>query len=151
MLVCAQISEAVRYLHFDVDILHNDIKPDNILLKRQKVEHYSAVLIDFGKATKFSNAKLYTLSELDQADYMSRSVNFYLAPEVLSGESRQSRYSDIFALGGVFYKIIDAKKLINYPDHGKKLCKFAERCRCVNHNRRPDAKQALKFFEELLT
>jgi len=54
MLVCAQISEAVRYLHFDVDILHNDIKPDNILLKRQKVEHYSAVLIDFGKATKFS-------------------------------------------------------------------------------------------------
>jgi len=82
---------------------------------------------------------------------MSRPVNFYLAPEVLSGESRQSRYSDIFALGGVFYKIIDAKKLINYPDHGKKLCKFAERCRCVHHNRRPDAKQALKFFKELLT
>ena len=30
--VCVQLSEAVRYLHFDVKILHNDIKPDNILL-----------------------------------------------------------------------------------------------------------------------
>ena len=30
--VCMQLSEAVRYLHFDVQILHNDIKPDNILL-----------------------------------------------------------------------------------------------------------------------
>lgn len=151
MLVCAQIAEAVRYLHFDVGILHNDIKPDNILLKPHKVTNISAVLIDFGKATKLSNAKLFTLSEIDQADYMSRPVNFYLAPEVLSGESRQSRYSDMFAIGGVFYKILDAKKLTNYLDHGKKLCQFAERCRCIHYNRRPDAKQALKFFEELLT
>ena len=65
-------------------------------------------------------------------------------------QSRQSRYSDMFSLGGVFYKILDANKLTNYPEHGKKLYKFAERCGCVHYNRRPDAKQALKFFEELL-
>jgi len=29
---CAQLVEAVRYLHFEAEILHNDIKPDNILL-----------------------------------------------------------------------------------------------------------------------
>ena len=114
-------------------------------------KNISAGLIDFGKATKLSNAKLYTLSELDQADYMSCPENFYLAPEVLSGESRQARYSDMFAIGGVFYKILDAKRLTNYPDYGKKLCQFAERCRCIHYSRRPDAKQALKFFEELLT
>ena len=135
ILVCAQITEAVRYLHFDVGILHNDIKPDNILLKPHK-PNIPAVLIDFGKATKLSNAKLYTLSELDQADYMSRPENLYLAPEVLSGESRQSRYSDMFAMGGVFYKILDAKRLTNYPDHGKKLCQFTERCRCIHYSQR---------------
>ena len=29
---CAQLAEALWYLHFEVEILHNDIKPDNILL-----------------------------------------------------------------------------------------------------------------------
>lgn len=50
---CAQIVEAVHYLHHEVEILHNDITTTNIVLDNDHI-----VLIDFGKATKISEAKL---------------------------------------------------------------------------------------------
>lgn len=51
----AQLVEAVQYLHMEVDILHNDITYNNILITHDR--DYHIVLIDFGKATKLSEAK----------------------------------------------------------------------------------------------
>lgn len=62
--------------------------------------------MDFGKATTLSEAKRYHLSINDQAEHTRKFV--HLAPEIISGESRQSAYSDIYSVGGVLYKIIDA-------------------------------------------
>ena len=57
---------------------------------------------------------------IDQADYIScPHINFYLAPEVVSGESKLSMFSDMFALGGVFYRIMDKNKLTAFPTHSK--------------------------------
>ena len=159
--VCVQLSEAVRYLHFDVKILHNDIKPDNVLLSNMhKNYNYPrstapfnvlVVLTDFGKATSVANGKRYSFSPIEQADYKSRpELRFYLAPEVISGETKQSRESDMFAIGGIIYKINDNNKLSLFPDIIKKLNYYAEKCRYVQYNYRPNAKQALEFFEQLL-
>ena len=152
---CAQLAEALRYLHFEVEILHNDIKPDNILLSDtyrksddSDEESVRVVLTDFGKATSIHHGRRFYLTPIDQSDYISRPQSFYLAPEIISGESKQSSSSDIFALGGVFYRILD-KKLIEFPTQRKELNKFAERCRSVHYYQRPSAKQALKFFEGL--
>ena len=56
---CAQVAKLLRYLHFEAEILHNDIKPDKILLSdvyrkfdcdcNEKAAH--VVLTDFGNAT----------------------------------------------------------------------------------------------------
>lgn len=153
---CAQLVEAVRYLHFELKMLHNDIKPDNILLsdiyrKSDSDEQpLRVILTDFGKATSIQSGKHCRLTLIDQADYISRPhISFYLAPEILSGESKQSTLSDIFALGGVFYRIVDKNKLAAFPTHCKKVNKFAERCRSVCYHQRPNAKEALKFFEDL--
>lgn len=157
--VCVQLSEAVRYLHFDVEILHNDIKPDNILLSNMHKKYNQSqtplnifvILTDFGKATSVINGKKYNLSLIDQADYNSRpELSFYLAPEVISGESKQSRQSDIFAFGGVIYRIVDKNKLSSLPNHSKKLNQYAEKCRSVHYHQRPNSKQALRFFEDLM-
>ena len=91
---CAQLVEAVRYLHFEAEILHNDIKPDNILLSdtyRKSDSDEQPLCVVLGEATSIHNGKHYCLTVIDQADYISRlQINFYLAPEVLSGESKQS-------------------------------------------------------------
>lgn len=34
LLLCAQIAEAVRYLHDEVKILHNDLKYNNVVILR---------------------------------------------------------------------------------------------------------------------
>lgn len=120
--------------------MHNDIKPDNILLsdtyKKSESDEQPlcVILIDFGKATSISNGKRYHLTPIDQADYISRpQSSFYLAPEVINGESKQSIFSDVFALGGVFYRILDKDKLAAFPDHSKKINNFAEQCRSVHY------------------
>lgn len=146
-------------LHFDVEILHNDIKPDNILVSNahrrcnqsQTPFNIFVVLSDFGKATSVISGKRYNLSPVDQADYNSRpELSFYLAPEIISGESKQSRQSDMFAVGGIFYRILDKNKLSLLPDHSKKLNQYAEKCRSVHYHQRPNSEQALKFFEDLM-
>lgn len=56
LILCAQIVEAMRYLHQDVKIIHNDFKTDNVLLARpppgcqvQELScEYQIVIIDFG-------------------------------------------------------------------------------------------------------
>lgn len=56
--MCAQVVEAISYLHGSLHILHNDIKTDNVLVtKVQESPHI--ILIDFGKATEIAKAKRY--------------------------------------------------------------------------------------------
>ena len=55
ILLFAQTIEAMRYLHDEVMVLHNDITPCNIMMS-ESTSHsdnldYQLVVIDFGKAT----------------------------------------------------------------------------------------------------
>ena len=49
---CAQLMEAIHYLHHEKEILHNDITTTNIVIENDHI-----VLIDFGKAVKLSEQK----------------------------------------------------------------------------------------------
>lgn len=51
LLICVQVMEALRYLHDDAGVLHNDLKCNNILLAEQGNHNINVVIIDFGKAT----------------------------------------------------------------------------------------------------
>ena len=55
-----------------LDIIHADIKPDNILITYQKNELKSIQLIDFGSSFVFSKAK-----------FIGMSTPEYLCPEIL--------------------------------------------------------------------
>lgn len=150
ILVCAQVMEALSYLHDTARVLHNDIKSDNILLtKTSTYSECQIVLVDFGKATTLGEAKRYHLSMKDQAEYTRKFV--HLAPEVISGESKQSIYSDIFSAGGILYKIVDAKKFDCNRQIFSTVEGLAERCRSVHYHQRPRAKVAFACLQDLIS
>jgi serine/threonine protein kinase len=58
---------------------------------------FHAILIDFGKACSFANAKRTELSEELKAEY--REKHAHIAPEIIEGKSKQSPARDVYALG----------------------------------------------------
>ncbi len=84
-----QITEALRVSH-ELDIIHGDIKPSNILIQENGI----AKLSDFGMARSASSIE----------DKSIGGTPNYLAPEVLSGQS-PSIQSDIYALGVTLYEM----------------------------------------------
>ena len=89
ILFLAQIVEAVHHLPADVGILHNEITTSNILIMNNDGHHI--IVIDFGKATKTANAKVYHLNLIEQQKYTVKYP--HLAPEIISGRRKQSEYS----------------------------------------------------------
>jgi serine/threonine protein kinase len=106
-----QIINAVEFLHRH-DILHRDLKPQNVLLTSNDV----IKLADFGLATRFArkddNQSLYDY-------YIEQGVgqSCYIAPEVLS--EHYTYKADIFAVGVMFYAILERTSIVVQSDNRK--------------------------------
>jgi serine/threonine protein kinase len=93
--VCLNVCEALAYLH-SKSILHLDLKPENIMIPPTG----GIKLIDFGLAR-----------HLGLRDYLSTDFSgpqgtpYYISPEQLCG-NRNSKQSDIYSLGIVFYEML---------------------------------------------
>ena len=157
LLLCAQIAEAVRYLHDEVKILHNDLKCNNVVIcdnisevARSSTSAYSSrvqiVLIDFGKATSTDKGKTYKLNNIEKFQYTTKFP--HMAPEVIEGLSPQSKMSDIYSLGRIFYKVHDHVTIPNKDTLGK-LQKLAMNCTSPRCSCRPTAKNVLGTLELL--
>ena len=56
---------------------------------------FHVILIDFGKACSFANAKRTEISEGLKAEY--REKHAHIAPEIIEGKSKQSPARDVYA------------------------------------------------------
>jgi PAS domain-containing protein len=91
-----QVGDAVRFIH-SRQILHGDIKTENIFLVRTASQRRVVKLLDFGLARA-------DLGRDDGADGTPE----YLAPERIDG-TPASPASDIYALGIVFWELLTGK------------------------------------------
>jgi PAS domain-containing protein len=88
-----QVGDAVRFIH-SRQILHGDIKSENIFLVRTPTQRRLVKLLDFGLAR----------ADLGREDGLDGTPE-YLAPERLAG-APASPSSDVYALGVVFWELL---------------------------------------------
>ncbi|OJA20203.1 hypothetical protein AZE42_04622 [Rhizopogon vesiculosus] len=96
----------VNFLH-ERGVVHNDIKPANILLTRESVP----VLVDFGFAEKYdlSSPKAFHSN-------LTYGTPEYLSPERARGLPHDTRKSDIWALGITFFEILVGRTPFEYEE-----------------------------------
>jgi serine/threonine protein kinase len=91
--ILSEVARALAYAHKH-DIVHRDIKPDNIMFD----DHGQAVVTDFGIAKAASGGKLTGTG-------MSIGTPHYMSPEQAKAQALDGR-SDIYSLGVVAYQCL---------------------------------------------
>ncbi|KAL5524676.1 hypothetical protein ACEPAF_9821 [Sanghuangporus sanghuang] len=101
---------AVHFLHTR-GVVHNDIKPANILLSTRKIPMF----VDFGFAEKYEvGSKRAFMSNL------AYGTPEYLSPERARGTVHDTRKSDMWSLGITFFEILIGRTPFEYIE-GEKL------------------------------
>lgn len=100
-LVMRNLLEGIAYLH-DNDIIHRDIKPQNILIDYEAEINGPLTLkiTDFGLARKITNVNMTTLTH-------NVITLWYRPPEILFKTNRYSPAIDIWSVGCVLVELVN--------------------------------------------
>lgn len=96
--ICAQACESLAEAH-EKNIVHRDVKPENILVTRGKDGLDSIKLLDFGLARLRDGEER---SEITNSGALL-GTPYYMPPEVIRGREADPR-ADIYALGAMLYR-----------------------------------------------
>ena len=82
------------------NLIHRDIKPQNLIICNFKAEEYRYKFIDFGLSSKVSEGKMVTATGFTVG---------YVAPEILAGRY-DPRKADVFSFGIVILEMMGCEK-----------------------------------------
>lgn len=104
------VSSGLAYLH-EHDVIHRDIKPDNILMDGNG----GFLISDFGISTKIRSTLLRN-STRDKNSNSSGGSLPYMGPELFSGHPEPVKATDIWAFGATLYELITGE--LPFMGHG---------------------------------
>ncbi|XP_020809936.1 putative dual specificity tyrosine-phosphorylation-regulated kinase 3 homolog isoform X3 [Drosophila serrata] len=114
------------------DIIHCDMKPENVLLKQQG--RSGIKVIDFGSSC-FENQRIYTYIQ----------SRFYRAPEVILG-SKYGRAIDMWSLGCILAELLSGHALFPGENESDQLACIIEVLGMPNKNILASSKRSKSFF-----
>ncbi|HVF38538.1 MAG TPA: serine/threonine-protein kinase, partial [Gemmatimonadaceae bacterium] len=105
MHILRDLARALEYAHAH-DVVHRDIKPDNILLSGN-----SASVTDFGIAKAVSAARTQVVAETGSSQPLTQlgfaiGTPAYMAPEQAAGDPEIDHRADLYAFGCVAYELL---------------------------------------------
>ncbi|EDV45198.1 putative dual specificity tyrosine-phosphorylation-regulated kinase 3 homolog isoform X1 [Drosophila erecta] len=114
------------------DIIHCDMKPENVLLKQQG--RSGIKVIDFGSSC-FENQRIYTYIQ----------SRFYRAPEVILG-AKYGRAIDMWSLGCILAELLSGHALFPGENESDQLACIIEVLGMPNKNILASSKRSKSFF-----
>lgn len=106
--IVSEVAGVLDYAHSH-GVVHQDVKPSNILLGKRADGRERVILADFGSA-----ALLSTTSEPDAEDSLVASFA-YTAPEVITGDTAVDGRADLYSLGCTLFRLLTGS--IPFPGH----------------------------------
>lgn len=106
--VVSEVAEVLDYAH-GRGVIHQDVKPSNILLGSRSDGRERVVLADFGAAVIMSAA-----SERSPGDALVASFA-YTAPEVITGDTAIDGRADVYSLGCTLFRLLTGS--VPFPGH----------------------------------
>ena len=107
--IIAELVNVIDYLHTDMEISHNDLKPSNILLD----ENYHIKLIDFStskvKGKVFDKKKGIFVESDESVNKEIFGTAEFLSPEMVNQKITDYRTNDIWSLGIIIYIIFNGE------------------------------------------
>lgn len=118
LILLKTITHSLKILH-DLKIVHGDLKPDNILIKKTATGNYTTKLIDFDDSY-FDKEPPDNETIVGSLEYYSPELQLYVKEKV--GKGSMTTKSDIFTLGIIFAEYLNGKR----PSFDKKYNSLAQ-------------------------
>ncbi|QIV80006.1 serine/threonine protein kinase (plasmid) [Mycolicibacterium frederiksbergense] len=109
--IVSEVAGVLDYAH-RYGVVHQDVKPSNILLGTRADGRERVVLADFGSAALLSTT---TTEESDDAEDSLVASFAYTAPEVITGDTTVDGRADVYSLGCTLFRLLTGS--IPFPGH----------------------------------
>ena len=122
-----QLCSAIEHAHAN-QVIHRDLKPQNIMVRYHDSEAPDLVVLDFGIARILEG-------NLSDATTFGRQLGsiFYMSPEQVSG-NQAGPHSDVFALGSILFELISLHRCWAVASNGEPMPAFTTGVPSGPHN-----------------